>query len=333
MNDISSILPEYYKHKIAVVGKRNFFVDYRDSLVSSIRQYGFDATAYTEIDEALVDNPTCVVVINPLLYPRPNNKSIIWIMIQTEQLFHNDDNTQQIFFEGNVKRIKPYLSFYDLILEWDRINIMGLQKLTKTKVVYCPHYWYPSLDYNVCSDGIEDKKYDLLFIGNMPGVDNRRQKLLDFLIERYKTFPIRNDLWGINKAKALASAKICLNIHFDESRYMESARLNDYFSNKCFVLSEPIRNPEPFIEGKDYIEFFWTNICNLIDYYLEHERERNAIAESAYRRIHEHTLLDSARVLIDNLILESYNRYRKKTNSISNSIGNKVKQTIKKILK
>lgn len=331
MSDINTILPEYYKHKIAVVGKKYFFIRYRDALVDCIRRYGFEAIAYTEIEEALADKPTCIIVINPLLYPVPEDHSIIWIMIQTEQLFHGDQKTEQVFFKSNIKRLKPFIHAYDIILDGNFGNVNGLKGITDTIVKFFPSGWYPALEY--LNNPKSNPEYDLLFIGNMPGVDNRRIRLLEYLAEKYKLYPVRNDLWNEKKAEALSSAKICLNIHFDESRYMEKGRLDDYFANKCFVLSEPMYNTDPYIEGEDYVEFYWTNICEKIDYYLSHEEERKRIAENAYRKIHEHTLFDSTRILIDSLILESYNRYRVKKEKENDTFTSRIKTSIKKILR
>lgn len=333
MNDIYSILPDYYKHRIAVVGKRNFFIRYRDSLVECISRYGFDVKAYAEVEDALLEKPTCVVVIAPTLYSIPKDKSIIWIMVQTEQLFNGAQSSNSPFLNTHIKELKPYLDAYDIILDESKQNIAGLVRVTKTPVVFFPSGWHPSLEINKAPNiSAQEKPYDLLFVGNMPGVDQRRKKLVEFLATKYKVYPIRNDLWGNKKFEALSSSKICLNIHYDETRYMETARLNDYFANNCFVLSEPMHQTEPFVEGRDFVEFFWTNICEKIDYYLLHEEERDKIANQGYKTLCKHTFYDNSRILIDNLIMESYNRYQAEKYKNNNTVLVRIKRLLKNVL-
>ena len=309
MNEINSILPCYYKHKIAVVGKGDIFIEYRDALVDCIRKYGFETNAYLEINDAIEDKPTCIVVINPMLYSVPKNFDIIWIMIQTEQLLIGEKQYEQPFLKKNINSIKPYLKRYDIVLDGCKLNISGLRKMTSSVVEYFPYGWYPQLENSI--RGNTEKKYDLLFIGTMPGIDDRRKALLDFLSSRYSMFP-KTTLWHDEKIEAINSSKICLNIHFDESRYMEKMRLFDFWTNKGFVLSEPMHSTEPFVEGQDYAEFFWTNISEKIDYYLAHEEEREKIASSAYKKAHENSLYDSTKVLLDALILTSYKKIQLK---------------------
>ena len=336
MNDIYSILPSYYKHRIAVVGKREFFIKVRDALVECIRKYGFEANAYAEIEEALRDKPTCVVVMQPMMYPIPEDRSVIWIMIQTEQLFHNEKWPKQPFFVKNLNAIKSYLNAYDIILECVKQNIDGLKKMTDATIVHFPSYWYPSLEEDKDRiSSLDDKEYDLLFIGTMPGIDNRRKKLLDYLSEHYKVFP-ETVMWYEEKSKAIANSKICLNIHFDESRQMEMMRMCDYFAYESFVLSEPMYHTEPFVEGQDYVEFFWTNICEKIDYYLAHDEERKRIAQNAHQKLHQYTLMESAKILIDTLLLVSYDKMREKEEEAyraRHTFVPEVKRKLRKILK
>ncbi len=332
MNNIYSILPDYYKHRIAIVGKWRYSVAFRDALVECIKQYGFESQGFSEFEEINGFNPSCVVVIAPHLYEIPKNHDIIWIMIQTEQLFNDDKKTEQTMFSGYLKQLKPRIKAYDIILDGNKCNLYGLKRLTKSIVEYFPSYWFSEVDYSTKADNSRNK-YDLLFIGNMPGMRNRREVLLSFLNKKYSIYPETTELWNEKKQKAILESRICLNIHYDESRYYESARMNDYFANHAFVLSEPMKYTEPYVEGEDYVEFFWTNICEKIDYYLEHEEERLKIADNAYKKLHEHSLMESTKILIDVLILESYNRYQVQETKNQNTIIRRIKHMLKKILR
>ena len=345
MNDIYSILPGYYKQRIAVVGKLNYFIDYRDALVECIRHYGFEAFACSEIDEALAMNPTCITVIGSIVFDvfEHKNDDIIWILIQTEQLYLDDIPSKQAFLNKMRKKVEPILNCFDIILEWDKCNIKWLKERTKAIVEHFPYAWFPALEYEGDHSINEDEKYDILFIGELPGIDKRRKVLLDYLSKKYKVYPKTRGVWGEEKKQAIASSKICLNIHYDESRYAETDRLFDYFSKKRFVLSEPIRYPEPFVEGEDYVEFFWTNLCEKIDYYLSNNEERQRIAQNAYNKLHQYTLLESTKILIDTLLLVSYNKMREREEKkkqeeleaikAANKFYPRLKRLIKRILR
>lgn len=318
-----SFIPDYYKHRVAVVAYSNYFKNYSDSFTECIKEYGIETEAFSHIKDALLYNPTCVVVIGPTMFHKPpRNKKILWVMLQTEQLFGRICSNQP-FYKKNIYRLKPYLNRYDLILDGSQNNINGLKRITKTDILHFPDGWYGETD--CCSDSsITNKDYDLIFVGDNTGVMGRRWKTLEYLKTRYKVYPKSTGLWDDEKIKAIQSSKIALNLHYDESRYMESARIRDYLSAKCFVLSEPIDDPFPLKLGVDYDEFFLTNICEKIDYYLQNDEKRERMAEHAFKAIRSYTLYDSMKIFVDWLIMKSYSNF---LNSMR--IRTKIKQEFK----
>lgn len=301
---------DYYNFKFAVVGKKFLFIPYRDAMVNSLNKYGIIAQGFEEIDQAIEFHPQVIVVINPILFtpPKKHGKKIIFVAIQTEQL--HTEFGGEIFGKTHIKQLKPYLNSFDIILDWSKDHIEVLKKITKNEVLYFPHSYFSELEVNMdTSKNNNNPKYDIIFIGNMPGVDERRKKAIEYLSSIYNVHPIRNDLWGEKKKIALMDSKICLNIHYEESRCMESPRIYDYFANHCFVLSEPMHSTFPFVEGKDYVEFFWTNIKETIDYYLEHPEIRQRISDHAYSTLKSVDMVDTIKILIEQIIVL---RYRKK---------------------
>lgn len=299
-------LGKYYQFKIAVVGKKYLFVPYRNAMVDSIKKVGVEAKGFNEIDEALLWEPEAIVVICPTLYQLPKSKgNVLWVMVQTEQLYTGHGG--KIFGSTHIKQLKPYLKFFDVILDWSSDHIDVLKQATKSKIIWFPHSWIPETE----PKGFEKNKeeYDLLFIGNMPGVNKRRLQAIDYLSKYYKVYPIRNDLWEAKKTEAIRDSKICLNIHYEESRSMESPRLYDYFAHKAFVLSEPMNSTYPFTAGKDFVEFFWTEVRKIIDYYLEQESERRSVAEHAYNTAKSVSMDTTIRRLVDEIIILRYEKF------------------------
>jgi spore maturation protein CgeB len=143
------------------------------------------------------------------------------------------------------------------------------------------NYGYNILENDSILDNNLRKKYDLVFIGSMDGIDGRRRIILDSLKERYVVYPEHENLWGEKKTNAIKLSKICLNIHFDHSASFESNRIYDYFGMGAFVLSEYIGNSYPFLSGEHYIKFNLKNLTRVIDYYLSNDEERISIAKKA----------------------------------------------------
>lgn len=297
---------EYYNQKIGIVGKKNYFINYQKALVREINSYGFNAIAYNDVDLAVIDGVTVLVVICPQLFRKPKEKNILWIAIQTEQMYNPNIGGNEIFGRSHMKDILPILKKYDVILDWSIDNVDILTKYLK-KCYFFPYSYFKELEI-ADNKPNDEKEYDICFIGNMPGVDNRRKEILEKLQQKYKCYPIRNDLWGGNKTLALKSAKIYLNIHFEESRCMESPRIYDYIANRCFVLSEPMHNPYPFVVGKDYDDFYISNMFNKTDYYLKYDEKRLQIVNTAYETLNNIPLRDTVKQLLDIIILESYKK-------------------------
>lgn len=300
-------LPDYYKHRIAVVGDGTYFTSLRNAMTECIKRYGFIAYSFKTITEALDYNPTCVIVISPTAYivpPRKNN--ILWVMVQCEQLF--DRNSNQVFLKKNLIHIKPYLKNYDLILETCYNNVDKLAEITHADVKFfsVQNYDIEKQDKLCLLNNSNAKEYDLIFVGDQSGVMNRRQELMSYLKERYHVYPKSDNLWGEERDLAISKSKIGLNIHFEESRYSDSFRWKFYIENACMVLSEPVDYPYPYKLKEDYDEFLLTNICEKIDYYLVNENERNRLVNHAFNTLHSNTLFDATKVFIDWLIMKSY---------------------------
>lgn len=280
------------------------FIPYRNAMVNSVKSVGIEAQGFEEIDEALMWKPEVIVVICPILYQLPKSKNnIIWVALQTEQLYTGYGG--KIFGNTHIKQLKPYLKFFDLILDWSSDHVNVLEKVAKSKIIYFPHSWIPEIEP---TDFENKEQYDLLFIGNMPGVNQRRRLAIDYLSKYYNVYPIRNDLWGTAKAEAIKNSKICLNIHYEESRSMESPRLYDYFAHKAFVLSESMNSTYPFVAGKDFVEFFWTEAKEIIDYYLSQESERKNIAQHGYNTAKSVSMNATIRKLINEIIILRYEK-------------------------
>lgn len=310
---------EYYRQKFAVVANGNYFSDGRDFIVKSIREFGFEAEGFDDFEGFREYNPTCVLVIGITTQPKPKDPSKIWVAFQTEQLYN--EKTGGIHqTPWWLKKTVPYIKEYDIIVEHSYTNAETLEKILNKKrnrktILVDPIFGAGDKFFD--NSGEDEKEYDLFFVGWHSRLKNclysRRDVILNALAKKYKVYPPSNNLWGEKKQEAIRKSKICLNLHYEEARFMETGRLWDYFSNHAFVMSDRIYNSYPFVENEDYCSFFLTDIEKKIDYYLSHDEERKRIADNAFEKI-SRLSGDSQGIasLIDAVLLESDRRNYKK---------------------
>lgn len=149
-----------------------------------------------------------------------------------------------------------------------------------------------------------DKKYDLLFVGNSRHIF--RPILRDLLPTEHRLsvygrhweeFPVKdyvvNDYMDNDKVgQAYHDAKILLNDHWDDMREcgIISNRIFDALAVGAFVISDDIPEIDEVFEGAVVTYQTKDDLKEKIDYYLEHESEREKMAQSGKEIVlREHT--------------------------------------------
>lgn len=297
--------------KVAVVGKGEYFVPYREALVEAIEEFGFEARGFDGFNYEYC--PDVFLVINPIQYMEEKlfKNDFIYAGIQTEQISNNEVYCINMG-RRNYERLKPCLSTYDFIFEWSPAAFRYLHQKHKN-VHFFPHCNFRSMQYHEKYENIKES-YEIFFTGWATGIDNRRANLLNLLSKNFNMYPKYENLWGGEKEKAISASKICLNIHFDSGLVFESPRIYEYIANKRFVLTEKISDSYPFVEGEDYESFYIHNVLEKVDYYLSNNEARERIALNGYNKINKHMLTDNIHIILERLLLEK--SYRK-TNRLS----------------
>lgn len=290
--------------RIAVIGKSNYFIDYRNALVDALTLQGINAKAFEEI--TLDWHPDVVLVIAPDTYKDNlrllKDKTFLSCAICTEQM-HSRDVGYKIRGMSMTLNALNISQYFDIIFDWSISNCKIMSKW-HPRVVYFPHSYFDAL--NITENMAIERKYDLCFIGYAGINQDRRYKILSYLSKRYSVYTKTHDIWNDEKRLALSSSKIYLNLHQDQGLIMESPRLYDYFANRCFVLSEPIKYPDPFIVGKDFDVFIMSNLCKKIDYYLENDAVRNRMIANAYNRIRSVPVEKTIIIIVNAILMELY---------------------------
>jgi len=162
--------------------------------------------------------------------------------------------------------------------------------------------------------------FDVTFVGSFYSVHDSRVALLENLCERIEqitiwgpgidhlslTSPIRKcyvgQAWGREMYQILYNSKITLNHHGDIAPYANNCRLYEATGVGTLLITDWKENrQERFGPGKEVVAYHNAEECaELIQYYLEHHEEGEAIARAGQERtLREHTYYQRMQELVD----------------------------------
>ncbi len=166
----------------------------------------------------------------------------------------------------------------------------------------------------------ESRKFDTAFVGSFFRVHSSRVALLNTLCARFDqiriwgpsvdhlslTSPIRRcymgQAWGRDMYRILYNSKITLNHHGDIAPYANNCRLYEATGTGTLLITDwKVNLHEMFEIGTEVVAYRTPEECaELIQYYLEHEDERETIAKAGQQRtLREHTYYHRMQELID----------------------------------
>ena len=165
------------------------------------------------------------------------------------------------------------------------------------------------LGYHPAEDGCDlglERDIEVFFLGalNIP----RRKKLFRILRRSGVRLVAKGswhdpDLWGESRNRLLSRTKILLNLQ----RYpgeLPGMRLIMGMANRSMVISEPIYKPGGFIPGKHYISAESDEMPEIIEYYINHDDERERIATEGHNFVTRDLTLETSISSILRLIAE-----------------------------
>jgi len=126
---------------------------------------------------------------------------------------------------------------------WDySINNVEFLKTKNIPVKLLPPGYNKNLE-NIINT---EKDIDILFYG---GINERRLKILRELETRGLRVKLLSGIYGEERGRYIARAKIVLNIHYFDMAIFESARIHYLLNNKVFVVTEQSAdNPYPKVD-------------------------------------------------------------------------------------
>lgn len=262
-----------------------------------------------------VKSEDIIIVINPVRQfvkkIKVNNKCLK-VAIQTEHIYNPVELGFDFFYMYNTRRsLNKIISNYDLVYDFSLNNV----KFMSEKFNYYKYFHYgyhESFDTTLEDKSIINENYDIFFVGDDKGIDNRRFEILESLKSKFKVYPKNMNLWGEELYKAMRDSKICLNIHYDHSMAFEGFRLIEYFANERFVMSEYMENQEFYLSGQDYIIFDNQNLHQLVHKYLNKPDERKKIAKNAKQKILSNKMSKSVENLYYNTLFHLIDKRKNK---------------------
>jgi spore maturation protein CgeB len=176
---------------------------------------------------------------------------------------------------------------------------------------------------------LKNQKKNILvsFVGSFTSAHSKRDQLLEHLcsnlpmsvwgngVERLpQDSPIRarylGTAWGIRMFRILAASKIVVNYHGDVAQsYANNMRLFEATGTGALLVTDWKKNLHEMFElDKEVIAYRTGEECaEMIQYYLEHEDEREEIARAGQQRtLRDHTYYQRMQELVD--IVERYLR-------------------------
>jgi hypothetical protein len=156
----------------------------------------------------------------------------------------------------------------------------------------------------------DGRVFDVTFIGSLYRIHSSRTELLESLCSRFGQMriwgpgvgdvpagsPIRRcyvrQAWGKEMYQVLHGSKVTLNHHGDVAPYANNMRLFEATGVGAMLVTDWKMNlHEMFEPGKEVVAYRSPEECvELVQYYLEHDKEREAIARAGQERtLREHT--------------------------------------------
>lgn len=243
----------------------NFFIEIARVFNETLINFGYDSILDTKFHKERTH--ICFGVNNDLIWDNiPANSKIV--------------NLEQLY-DGCVFLNAKYLNFLNIYEVWDYsskniefLNNKNIFNVKKINIGYSK-----SLEYNIFKD---EQDIDVLFLGTP---NQRRTDIHNLIVNQTvnENIIFKHNVWGEEKENLIQRSKIILNIHFYDSKILETIRISHLLSNKKCVISEKSGINEENIEWeKGLILCEYNEIVNNVLKYLNDDELRKTQEKQAY---------------------------------------------------
>ena len=205
------------------------------------------------------------------------------------------------------KKIKRQAKHYDVIFCAQKQGAKELKKQTRVDTQWVPLGCDPQIHKKLDIP----KKYDIGFVGR-DAKKFPRGRHLEILKRKYP-----NSYIGEADYRKISEIYSASKIGFNSSIQNDiNMRIFEILGCGCFLLTYHIKNngfDELFERGKHLVTFKnYKEMINLIDYYLEHDDEREKIAEAGYKLvINNYTYFHTVQTMFNYIAFKFGGKYNK----------------------
>ena len=275
--------------KIAFVSQPEYFRFCYESDLNSdheVREFPFHfGMTETDLDELVAFQPEAVFFFRGEFVPQSVLKKLTGCKIAiSSEPFPRYLNGK---LEYTLDSVKRYLDFrkrirnlsYDYVFHYDAAS---LDYMGKDGLHLSGSFPFPVATDTYYPDNRIEPEWDIFFIGRSTP---HRERFFGPLKHHKSFLHICHGIFGPPLVKYIHQAKVNLNVHAENEVSWEP-RMQMLLAAGAFVISEPI-TPNPVLRpGVDYIEARTpAEMFELTDYYLTHDEERQAIAQSGRERV------------------------------------------------
>jgi hypothetical protein len=266
--------------KINVLHNHIIFGEFLDYLVEVLNSQGHtarivNAFEYDDSDITLsTDSINTQDSLIRLDHSKYSGRIVHWLL----EIFP-PDSRRSFVSELRINQFRSIKDHFDDIFVRDPRQIEEMKKVfgitSKGYLLACPN---PNLHKKIQAE----KKYDVLFIGNM---SPRRHYIFDKIRQAgVSLFIPTKYVWAEEKIQLINESRIILNAHYDETNVFETLRVMECLGSGGFFLTENFEwYPQDKLKANsDFAMVSYEEIPNAIKYYLEHEEERDRISTQGH---------------------------------------------------
>lgn len=184
------------------------------------------------------------------------------------------------------------------VWDYSRRNIAKLAELGVENAAHLPIGYVPELTRIEPSNA---QDIDVLFYGS---VNPRRQQVLQSLQSRGLVTKALFGVYGAQRDRWIARAKIVLNVHFYTTKILEVVRISYLLANRRCVVSETgtCEDDEAFADGLLFADY--DDLVETVQFAVERPDVRETIAQRGFELISSRLISENLRVRVAELSSE-----------------------------